>query len=51
MAQNAKKLRVDVDPVIEASVSLKLRISCVDDKYRPKKDSLELVDSHVIQFQ
>lgn len=29
LAQNAEKLQADVDPVIEALVSIKLRIYCV----------------------
>jgi hypothetical protein len=51
LAQNTEKLQADVDPVIERLVSIKLRISFAGDKYHPKRDSVDFVDSHVIQLQ
>lgn len=39
LAQNADKLQANLYPVTESVISIKLRISCVGDKYRSKKDS------------
>jgi hypothetical protein len=39
LAQNADTMQVNLYPVIESVISIKLRISCVGDKYRSKKAS------------
>jgi hypothetical protein len=50
LAQNVDKLQANLYPVIEPLISIKLRISCVGDKYRPKKDSTLWSSLIVMEF-